>query len=142
MTPARAAETTIALQCELIWQESGENHVCGLLEEAVEVAHASGFLSKADCAAKLMAMVERVYAKPIPDDRQRPAELHGELVDLTVMCSVVRQHTEYMSNEPLLDAGLDKIQRLYLKSKRDPDWFTSKTEDKVFQGLRFPKGFL
>lgn len=138
MKPERAVEFSIATLCNLIWAESAQNHVCGLLEEAVEVAHASATLTKEQCLEKLVAMVDRVYAKPAPDANQQPAELHGELTDLTVMCSVVRQHTEYMANEPLLDGGVEKIHRLYAKWKADPSYFEHKLRTKREQGIRFP----
>jgi hypothetical protein len=137
MTPERTVEKFITTMCNVIWKESPQNHVCGLLEEAVEVAHASGTLTKEQCLAKLTAMVERVYSKPIPDSNQRSAELHSELVDLTVMCAVVRQHTDYMSNEALLASGVDKAYSLYAKWQDYPAHFEHKLRIKREQGIRF-----
>ncbi len=131
-------ERSIATQCQHIWGESPQNHVCGLLEEAVEVAHASGELTQEQCLEVLTACVRRVYERSVPDSNSRPRELYDELCDLTVMASCVRMQTQYMEQQPLLVHAYCKISQLTGDYLSQPEKFRAKTQAKHATGIRLP----
>ena len=137
-------ERAIAGICASIWTETCQNKVAGLLEEAVEVAHASGTMTKDQTLTLLNRLVEHVYRKdglgvdPSPPFRD-PVKFFGELMDLQIMLSVVRQTgvAGYRQNESLLDASLGYMANEFLP-KVDRQTLALKMELKNEVGIRFP----
>jgi NTP pyrophosphatase (non-canonical NTP hydrolase) len=123
-------EELIARECQHIWKETPQNHVCGLLEEAVEVAHASDWLTKEQCLEIVTRCVERAYSQPGVIERYRPATLLGELADVAAMLCCVRQQTLHRSEDSLLDIAAEKIAILNHKFTLSPMEFAEKLQRK------------
>lgn len=129
-------EYYVANVCNTVWSlDNKPNHICGLLEEAVEVARASQQLSEEECLTVLKAIVLRVYAQPAsttPD-----VDLHNELVDVTIMCNVVRQQTDGVAAKTTLQkAAVERAALLLKRFVRAPKAFEEKMMSKRAAGIR------
>lgn len=129
-------ERYIASVSREIWRETPRNQLAGLLEEAVEVVHASGCVTEQEATSLLCAIVKRVYEKPCPPTLEQPGAVLGELADLTVMCCVIRGHTSWPHNKSLVNEGLDKIERIRQVFVSNPKKLEAKQAAKHAAGIR------
>lgn len=95
MNDALIIEQQIARDCISLWGETPQNHVCGLIEEAMEAVAITGALTEEQAISVATAAIKRAYKQTvILRSASLPTRQHmvnGELTDLVVMACVVRE---------------------------------------------------
>jgi hypothetical protein len=117
MDNARRMEDVVAKLCIDIWDETPQNHVCGLIEEVMEAAAETHLLTEQEAIAVATAAIKRAWASTmlgdprVYDEQAHKRRINSELNDVVTMACVVRQTSgsPQLATESFVSSALDKL---------------------------------
>jgi hypothetical protein len=151
MNIEQSVEVAIATMCEALWPESKANKMLGLLEETLEVLHASGEFTEEEVIGFATRMVKHTWSKPsgvsIPlHDRSPnvvfadPHKFFNELRDVRIMLACLTATLPFRQHDSLTGSALEYMSDRVFQAQ-DPvnlAKMRQKTAMKTELGIRLP----